>query len=53
VDPGVNGRESAINRALDGCAYPGKKLVPSPLCKKIVVEKCDILYLGLVKLDSG
>jgi hypothetical protein len=30
-----NGRESAINRAIDGSTYPTQKLVPSPLCKKI------------------
>jgi len=30
-----NGRESAINRALDGITYPGKKLVPSLLGEKI------------------
>jgi hypothetical protein len=28
-----NGRESAINRSIDDSTYPGKKLVPSSLCK--------------------
>jgi hypothetical protein len=28
-----NGRESAINRALDGSTYASLKLVPSSLCK--------------------
>ncbi len=30
-----NGRESAINRGLDGSTYPGEKLVPSSLFKEI------------------
>jgi hypothetical protein len=29
-----NGRESAVNRALDGSTYPGLKVVPSCHCKK-------------------
>ncbi len=28
-----NGRESAVNRSLDGSTYPGEKLVPSSHCK--------------------
>jgi len=46
------GRYSAVNRALDGSTYPGKKLVPFSLCKKIVVKKCINLYLGLL-MPSG
>ncbi len=43
-----NGRESAINRALDGSTYPGWKLVPSSLCqKKFAVKKRNNLYLVL------
>jgi hypothetical protein len=48
----IIGRESAINRVLDSSTYPGKKLVPSSLDKKIV-KKCNNLYLGLVMPSSG
>jgi len=34
---GANGKESAINRALDGSTYPGWNLAPSSLLKKLVV----------------
>jgi hypothetical protein len=30
-----NGRESAVNRVLDGRTYPDQKLVTFSLCKKI------------------
>ncbi len=30
-----NERESMINRVLDGSTYPGQKLAPPSLCKKI------------------
>jgi hypothetical protein len=44
-----NGRESAINRAIDGSTYPGKKVVPSSLCKQnLVIKKHKKIYLGLV-----
>jgi hypothetical protein len=32
----TNGRGSAVNIALDSTIYPGKKPVPSSLCKKIL-----------------
>jgi hypothetical protein len=35
----TNGRGSAVNTPLDGSTYPGKKLVPSSLCKKNLVVK--------------
>jgi hypothetical protein len=47
-----NGRESALNRALDGSTYHGLKLVSSSLWKKIVVRKWNNLYLGLVMSSS-
>ncbi len=31
----TNGRESVVNRALDGSTYPGLNLLPFSLCKKI------------------
>jgi hypothetical protein len=43
-----NGRESAINKVLDGCTYTGQKLVPYSLCKNIIVyKKHNNLYFGL------
>jgi hypothetical protein len=33
----LNGRESAIDRALDGSTYPGLMLVLSSLCKKKII----------------
>jgi hypothetical protein len=48
-----NGRESSINRALDGSTYPSSKLMLSSLCKKkLVVKKCNNLYLGLLMPTS-
>jgi hypothetical protein len=41
----LNGRESAVNRALDGSTYPGYKLLFSCHCKKIVVKKLQQLIL--------
>ncbi len=32
----LSGRESVMNRVLEDSTYPGKKLVPSYFCKKIV-----------------
>jgi hypothetical protein len=34
-----NGRESAINRLLDGSTYTGQKLESSYLCKKMSAVK--------------
>jgi hypothetical protein len=48
-----NGRVSTINRALDGSTHPGQKLVPSALRKKIVVNKHNNLYFGLIMPSSG
>jgi hypothetical protein len=48
-----NGRELEVNRALDGNTYPGKKLVPYSLSKKLVVKKCKNLDLGLVMPSNG
>jgi hypothetical protein len=48
-----NRRYSAVNRMLDGDTYPGKKQVPSSLCKKIIVKKHSNLHLGLVMPSSG
>ncbi len=48
-----NGRESTVNRALDGSIYPGYKLAPSS--QKIVllgVRKHNNLYLRLVLPSS-
>jgi hypothetical protein len=48
-----NGRESAVNRAIDGNTNPSLKLVPSSLCKKdLVVKKNHLLYLELVMPSS-
>jgi hypothetical protein len=44
---GVKGRESPVNRMLGGTTYPGKKLVPSSLCKKIVFMKHNNLTLAI------
>ncbi len=50
----VNGRGSAIKRALDGSTYPSWKLVPSSLWKKVVSCMKHInLYSGLVTPSSG
>jgi hypothetical protein len=49
-----NGKESTVNRALGGSAYPGKKLVCSSLYKNfLVVMKHSNLYLGLVLPTGG
>jgi hypothetical protein len=49
-----NGRESAVNRALDGSTYPGKSSCPLLFAKKIVsCMKCNNLYLGLVTPSNG
>ncbi len=41
----VNGRESTVNRVLDGSIYPGEKLVPSSL--KVFVRCLEIQQLIL------
>ncbi len=46
-------KESAVNRALDGRTYTNQKLVPSSLCKKVIVKKHNNLYFGLVMPSSG
>jgi len=49
-----NGRESTVNRALDGSIYPGQKLAPSS--KKMIllgVKKHNNLYLKLVTPSGG
>jgi hypothetical protein len=49
-----NGRETAVNRAIDGSTYTSKKLWPSSLRKKNLVDKKhNNLYLGLVMPYSG
>jgi hypothetical protein len=50
---GDNGKETTVNRALDGSTYPGLKLV-HPVFGKINYGglKHNSLYLGLV-LPSG
>jgi hypothetical protein len=45
IGPTPNGRESTIKR-LDGSTYPGKSY---SLCKNIVVQKSNNLYLGFIK----
>ncbi len=42
-----NGRESAVNKVQDGSNYPGKKLVPSSLCKKVSCLEMPHLILGI------
>jgi hypothetical protein len=41
----INGRESAVNRVLDGSTYPGQKLVASSFCKKNNFEETQQLIL--------
>ncbi len=49
----VNGKQSTVNRALDGSTYPSKKLVRSALGKiNYGCLKCNCLYLGLVPLTG-
>ncbi len=51
---GVNGRESTVNRALDGSTNPSLKLVLSSICEQnVIVKKCNGLYSGLVTPFSG
>jgi hypothetical protein len=38
------GRESAVNTTQDGRTYPGKKLVPSSLCKIIFLLRKATTY---------
>ena len=50
----AKGRESTVNRALDGSIYPGQKLAPFSL--KIIllrVKKDNKLYSRLVMPSSG
>ncbi len=50
----VNGRESTVNRALDGSTYPGEKLVHSVFGKiNYGGLKSNSLYLGLVLPSDG
>ncbi len=49
-----NGRESTVNRALDGTIYSGYKL--APFSQKIILlgaKKHNNLYLRLVTPSSG
>jgi hypothetical protein len=49
-----NGRESTVNRLLDGSIYAGEKLVPFSLKFFLLgVKKYNNLYLRLVTPSSG
>ena len=48
-----NGRESTVNRLLDGNIYPGEKPVPFSLIFLLGVKKYNNLYLRLVMPSSG
>ncbi len=42
----TNGRESAVNRALDGSIYPGYNLMPSSLSKTYSCWEIQQLIIG-------
>ncbi len=42
-----NGRESAINRPLDGSTYPCYKVVCSSLCKKYGTTTLSVMTLSI------
>jgi hypothetical protein len=52
LNANFNGRESALNRLLDGSTYPRQKLVSSSLCKKVSCSEMQqhILEIGKVIL---
>jgi hypothetical protein len=39
-----NGKQSTVNKSLDGSMYPGKKLAHSALGKKIIIVKNATAY---------
>jgi hypothetical protein len=39
-----NGKQSTVNKSLDGSMYPSKKLAHSPLGKKLIIVKNTIAY---------
>jgi len=41
---GSNGKQSTVNKSLDGSMYPGQKLAHSALGKKIFIVKNAIAY---------
>jgi hypothetical protein len=43
----TNGRESAVNRVLDGSTLSLLKIVPTSLCKKISCYEKQQLILGI------